>query len=116
MVTFFHLALAAAVAVVAVGILKTLRQIRVLARAAQDPEALAQQIRVAIESAGGDVDGARMEVKVGSVPREPLSQQLLPERPTPIDALAVSGATQRWRWLLAFGAVLVVVWAFIEVI
>lgn len=116
MVTLFHLVFAALVAVVVVGILKTLHQIRLLTRAAQDPEELAQRIRAAFEAAGGDVDGARIEVKIGSVPRQPFSQQLLAARPEPIDTLAISGSTQRGRWLLAFGIALVVAWAFTRLI
>lgn len=115
MVTLFHLAIVVVISIVALGFLKTFR-IRSIARAAQDPEQLAQRIRAAVEAAGGDAADVRVEVKVSGVPRQPFAQPLLPDRPSVIDAHADTQPPQRGPWLLALTAAAAVAWAVVELI
>lgn len=116
MVTLFHLAIVVVISIVALGFLKAFRQTRSIARAAQDPEQLAQCIRAAVEAAGGDAADVRVEVKVSGVPRQPFAQPLLPDRPSAIDAHADTQPPQRGPWLLALTAAAAVAWAVVELI
>ncbi len=107
--SFFHVAIVAVVVVVAVGILRTLRQIRGLV---DDPERLAERIRTAMDATGVDADGAQIEVKVDGIPRAPLAQPLLPRRPASGDGVASSRGT----WLLALAVAGAIAWAALGVI
>ncbi len=107
-VTLFHVALLAIIAVVAAGILRTLREIR---RLADDPEQLAERIRAAVEASGVDTRDAQIEVKVDGVPRAPMAQPLLPERPTSVGGSSAS----RGGWLLALAVAGAIAWAALKV-
>ncbi len=94
-VILFYLAVIGIVAMVAVGFLRTFRQIQSIARAAQDPEHLARHIGAAMRRSGVDPDNLRVEVKVEGRGGSRGDEALAFHRPTPIDAPS-PGRPERW--------------------